>query len=169
MGKRSKRSRKKRDARVAASEPPRRDIDIHPVRTCPKGYWYRFHKKHHYPTCEPDQGCWLRSISRPIEFAIFEEAVAKEFSDEKGDLYNIRREGDDVVYLGDCNEQVAHFWNPHSEMEWHGYPYWPIHRKVTTSRKKQINRPPKEVLQKMVDRDVVSRAEMGRLLNGDVI
>jgi hypothetical protein len=113
------------------------------------------------------------SCCREEEFAVFVMADVHELSDDKGDLYGLRiREtipAHEIRFLGTRYEQVAHFWNPPQGSPWHGYPLWPIIQRGSLNRKDQKNRPPRAVLQKMVESALLNEKQMNKLLKGDTV
>jgi hypothetical protein len=147
----------------------REDPDLHPHPT-PSGYRYYFYPKHH-GAGRPTDARWLPEMSREEEFAVFVMADRYELSDDKGDLYGLRIRGTvpthEILILGTRYEQVARFWNPSQSSHWHGYPLWPIIQRGSLNRKDQKNRPPKEVLQKMVDSGLLNEKQLYRLMKGD--
>ena len=167
MGKRSKRYKKKLENREREGNPsPKRNPLIHPIRTSPKGYQYFFHPKHHVPR-QGDHSCWLPTISRDVEFSIFESAVRLDLGDEDGNLYNVERdEEDSLMTLGHESEQIAFFWKPRSEMEWHGYPLWPLITRQSNPRVKQMNRPSDSVFEMLVQTGRLTIKESLRLKKG---
>jgi len=88
----SKRPKKPRRPEKKAKVPTT-DHRIHTTRT-KKGHTYTFTDKHHgHP--KGDHACWLPSISRDVEFSLFQGAEEGEFSDEKENLYNVHRKGEE--------------------------------------------------------------------------
>ena len=158
MGKRSK--------KYKANRVPK-DPLIHPTRTNPKGYQYFFHPKHHIPR-QGNHACWLSTIPRAMEFSIFETAVRLDLGDEDGHLYNVRKdEHGDLMQLGHDFEQIAKFWKPRSEMEWHGFPAWPLRTRQANSRKQEKHRPSRLVFDKLVKTNQLTAHESFRLKKGD--
>ena len=168
MGKRSNKSKRKLQNREREGNPSSsRNSLIHPTRTNPKGYQYFFHPKHHVPR-KGDHACWQPSISRDLEFSIFEIAVRLDLGDEEGNLYNVERdERKKLIKLGYEYEQVAKFWKPRSGTEWHGFPFWPLGTRKSNSRKKQMNRPSDRVFEKLVQTGRLTMKESLRLKKGD--
>jgi len=144
---------------------PKPDWRVHPVPT-KKGHRYKFVDKHHYPP-KGDHACWLQSITRDEEFALFSEAERLNLSDEDANLYNIRKVGENYLEIGTRHELIAIFWNPHSASEWHGHPIWPIKTKHSLNRKNQDYRPSKSVMNRMIQESLLSERDSDRILNGD--
>ena len=82
-------------------------------------------------------------------------------------LYNVHKDGDEYIEIGTRHELLAIFWNPDSNAEWHGHPFWPIKTREDYNRKGQRYRPPKSVMQKMVDKGRLSERDAARILRGD--
>ena len=141
------------------------DHRLHPIKTT-RGRPYRFTDKHHaHP--KGDHACWLPSISRDVEFSLFQGAEAGDFGDERGNLYNVHRDNEEYLEIGTRHELIAIFWNPHSVAEWHGHPLWPIKVRGAMNRKNQAYAPPRMPLQRMADSNRISRRDADRLLRGD--
>jgi hypothetical protein len=147
------------------AEPSKPDHRIHPDKS-KKGHSYRFHDKHRNCT-RTDHGCWLKEFTRPMEFALFQDAETGDYSDEGGNLYNVHKVGEEYIAIGTREEQMAKFCNPDSNAEWHGYPMWPIRSKKELNRKGEAYRPSKLVLQKMVEKGRISERDADRLKRGD--
>lgn len=141
------------------------DIHVY-IKKTRKGRSYKFHPKHHLPE-KGDHSCWAATINRDTEFGMFQEAETYEFSDSKGHLYNILKEGKDYVEIGTRSEIVARFCNPHSNSDWHGYPLWPIKIREQLNRKSEPYSPPSDTLQKMVDKQMMTERDRKRILRGD--
>jgi hypothetical protein len=149
------------------TEPPKRDYHVHADKSL-KGHSYRFHDKHRNCS-KTDHGCWLKEFTRPMEFALFQDAETGDYSDEKGNLYNVHRVDDEYIEIGTRKEQMAKFCNPDSNAEWHGFPIWPIKTREDLNRKSEGYRPSKLVLQKMVEKQRISKKAAFRLRRGDLI
>jgi hypothetical protein len=141
---------------------------VHPVPTRRSGYRYQFHDKHH-GRGGPDAARWLPSLSREVEFAIFDTADLIELSDEHGRLYGIgpRGEAGDIPDLGTWGEQVAEFPYARPNEAWHGYPVWPLVEHGPENRRGEKSRPSKQVFQRMVQVGILTPRERKRLYKGD--
>jgi hypothetical protein len=74
----SKRSKRTHPKNKQSTKPPRRDHRIYPARTL-RGRTLKFTDKHHH--CRnSDHGCWLKEITRDIEFSLFQNAEISDFS-----------------------------------------------------------------------------------------
>ena len=155
----------RRQKRKQPVETPKRDYRIHPVKSL-QGHTYKFTDKHHHCS-KSDHACWLKSISRDTEFALFQHAETGDYSDDSENLYNVHRDGEEYIEIGTRHELLAIFWNPHSAAEWHGHPRWPIKTKEDYNRKNQEYGPPRTVMQKMVDKRRMSQRDADRILRGD--
>jgi hypothetical protein len=143
--------------------------DIHPRTTRRNQLTYCFTPKHHGAGLKSD-ACWLPSLSRAEEFAVFDMADWHQLSDDDGNLYGLHiRQNDakrEILELGTRHELIAHFWAETQQNHWHGYPLWPVSDKGPLNRKKQDCRPPKEVFDKMMAENVLTRIQAGRLRTG---
>ena len=141
---------------------------VHPVPTRRSGYRYQFYDKHH-GRGGPDAARWLPSLSREVEFAIFDMADLIELSDEHGRLYGIgpRDEAGDIPDLGTWGEQVAEFPYARPNEAWHGYPVWPLVEDGPENRRGEKSRPSKQVFQRMVQVGILTPRERKRLYKGD--
>jgi len=151
--------------RKPSLRPPKRDRRVHPVKTL-KGHTYKFTDKHHNCS-KSEHACWLPTITRDSEFSLFQGAETGDYSDDRGHLYNVHRDGEEYIEIGTRHELLAIFWNPHSAAEWHGHPRWPIKTREAFNRKNQGYEPPKAVMQKMVDKGRISQRDADRILRGD--
>ena len=129
---------------------PRPDRLVHPDATV-SGYRYKFVDKHHHPP-KGDHACWLQSISTPRGILPVQRGGPGALSDEDGNLYNVRKDGQEYLEVGTRHELMAIFWNPRSASEWHGHPLWPIKTRAPLNRKTQKYRPPKSVMDRWSDR-----------------
>jgi hypothetical protein len=75
----------------------------------------------------------------------------------------------EILFLGTRYEQVAHYWEASQGSPWHGYPLWPIIQRRSLNRKDQRHRPPKDVLQKMVNKCLLTDKQRYRLQKGDTV
>ena len=155
----------KRDKRKGSSKRPKRDHHVHPVKTA-RGRTYKFTEKHHHPP-KGDHACWLSCVSREVEFSLFQGAETGDYGDEKGNLYNVHKDGEEYIEIGTRHELLAIFWNPHSAVEWHGHPRWPLKTRDALNRKSQGYAPPKSAMQRMVLGGRVSQRDADRILRGD--
>jgi hypothetical protein len=148
-----------------STKPPRSDHRIYPVKTL-RGRALIFTDKHHH--CRnSDHGCWLKRITRDIEFSLFQHAESGDYRDEDGNLYNVHKNGDEFIEIGTKRELLAIFWNPKSPVEWHGHPLWPIKTREQLNRKNEDYRPSKVVMRKMVEGGRMSEQAADRILRGD--
>jgi hypothetical protein len=142
-----------------------RDPDIYPKKTT-LGQTYKFTPKHHH-NGKSEHACWLSSIGRATEFGLFQDAETGRYSDDRGNLYNVHKDGDEYLEIGTRHELMAIFWKPHPPSEWHGHPRWPVKTRDQFNRGTQGYRPSKTVMQKMVDRGRMSQRDADRVLRGD--
>jgi len=147
--------------------------DIHAERTRRSHLNYCFTPKHHGAGSRSDSR-WLRTLSRPEEFAVFDMADHHQLSDSNGNLYGLRilRSGEvsQLLELGEAHEQIARFWiEGRADTPWHGHPLWPTEPEEPGNRARQNCRPPKSVFDMMVERVGMSRAKARRLRNGSHI
>jgi len=140
--------------------------DYWPHRTNPKGYRYYFHPKHHGGGSSTDSR-WKPDITRREEFTIFEISVRLDLSDDRGNLYNVRKGADKTVLeLGMFHEQLARFWKPSGDHAWHGHPLWPVSAGWATNRGKEAHRPDRSVFRKLVEQGVLTEQQSYRLNSG---
>ncbi len=159
--------RKRKSTEETTGQQQRGDTDYWPHLTDPKGYRYYFHPKHH-GAGNVSVSRWKTDITRREEFRIFEVAVRLDLSDEDGNLYNVRKAADGAILeLGVFHEQIARVWKPKSQTEaWHGHPLWPLEAGGPPNRAKQVYRPAKSVFRNLVEKGVLSEAQIHRLNNG---
>ncbi len=148
--------------------------DIHDHVTERGHLRYCFTPKHHGAGRSSDSR-WLRALTRPEEFQVFDMADFHELRDEDGDLYGLRILGDpgnrQLLELGDKHEYIARFWaEGRPEDPWHGHPLWPIRSKHddrrpkgAENRAKQGCCPPQKVFDRMVERRILSASKASRL------
>jgi hypothetical protein len=148
--------------------------DIHDGVTERGQLRYCFTPKHHGAGLSSDSR-WLRDLTRPEEFQVFDMADFHELRDEDGDLYGLRISGApgnrELLKLGEMNEQIARFWAEGRATDpWHGHPLWPIRPKHEENRAKGAeNRakqgccPPREVFDRMVELGILSKSKANRL------
>jgi hypothetical protein len=161
----SRRSKRMHPKNKQSTKPPRRDYHIHSVKSL-KGHTYKFTDKHR--NCSKgDHGCWLKEITRDIEFSLFQDAETGDHCDDQGNLYNVHKNGDEFVEIGTKHELLAIFWKPRPPSEWHGHPRWPIRTRDGFNRSTQGYQPSRSVMQKMVDRGRMSQRDADRILRGD--
>jgi hypothetical protein len=161
----SRRSKRIQPKNKQSTKPPKQDHRIHPVKTL-RGRSYIFTDKHHHCRTS-DHGCWLKEISREIEFSLFQDAETGDYSDERGNLFNVHKDGEEFIEIGTKHELLATFWNPRSAAEWHGHPCWPIKTREPLNRSNQDYRPSKAVMLKMVEKGRMAQHEADRILRGD--
>ncbi len=155
----------RRSKRKQSPKPPKADHRVHPVKTI-RGRTYKFTDKHH--NCSKgEHACWLRCITRDIEFSLFQDAETGDYSDDRGHLYNVHKNGEEYIEIGTRHELLAIFWNPHSAAEWHGHPRWPVKVREAFNRSNQEYAPPKSVMRKMVEDGRISERDADRILRGD--
>ncbi len=160
-------NREKRRPRRKSDPSMHADEDGNLILT-PSGYCYKFHPKHHHPSKGGD-ACWLRSVSRSMEFGMFHEADRLHLVDGKGNYYNVLRDGDSYLEIGTRHENLAKFWKVDSNRMSHGFPVWPIKTRLSRHRKGQDDRPPAAALQRMVDNNIITSRDKMLLLKGDNI
>jgi hypothetical protein len=161
----SRRSKRMHPKNKQSTKPPKRDHRIHPDKTL-GGRTLKFTDKHHH--CRnSDHGCWRKEITRDIEFSLFQDAETGDYSDDRENLYNVHKNGDEFIEIGTKRELLAIFWNPHSAAEWHGHPLWPVKTREPFNRKNEDYKPSKAVMQKMVDHRRMSQRDADRILRGD--
>jgi hypothetical protein len=161
----SRRSKRMHPKNKPSTKPPKRDHRIHPVKTL-RGRTLKFTDKHHH--CgKSDHGCWRKSITRDIEFSLFQDAETGDYSDDDGNLYNVHKKGEEFIEIGTRHELLAIFWNPKSPVEWHGHPIWPIKTKDPLNRKNEEYKPSKAVMQRMVKQGRISERDADRMRRGE--
>jgi hypothetical protein len=80
----------------------------HSASTRRSGYRYLFLAKHHGGDVKA--AMWLPSISRQVEFSIFDHCDLHQIADERGWIYGILMDDDgDLSEIGTWDEQVAEF------------------------------------------------------------
>jgi len=137
---------------------------IHPTPTRRSNYIYLFYTKHHGG--DPRAAQW--SISRDLEFAVFDSADFHDFSDERGWLYGTGRDADGgLLELGTWGQQVAEFPYARPGENWHGCPLWPLKEHGPENRKAERHRPAGEVFARMEATNVLTPRERKRLYKGD--
>jgi hypothetical protein len=140
---------------------------IHPVPTRRSGHRYLFYDKHH-GRGGSDAAQWLPSLTQQEEFDIFDTADEHEFSDDRGWLYGIGRDGEgNVLALGTWGQQVAEFPQARAEEAWHGYPLWPLKKLGPQNRKGERQRPSKRVFLRMEEAGLLTSRDRKRLYKGD--
>lgn len=136
----------------------------HPDPTRRRGLRYCFSQKHH-GRGGPDDARWVDDLSEAHEFAIFDEADWFDLSDERGNLYGLRRDPDGAILeLGTRGEQVAKFWSTHKGHPWHGFPLWPLTVGGPENRRKQPA--PREALIRMEQAGILRPSQRKRLQKG---
>jgi hypothetical protein len=141
---------------------------VHPRRIEQNGQEYRyfFYDKHHR-TGYSEDAQWLLDMTHDEEFAVFELAVARDLSNEKGDLYGLRLSpgGRRILMLGTREEQVAEFPVPRGDHPWHGYPVWPVTRQERDKTERKYGAP-HEALRKMTLAGLITENQRKRLAKG---
>lgn len=141
-------------------------VVVHATPTERSNYHYQFTPKHHGADTTAAQ--WLPSMSLEEEFAIFDEADMRDFSDEDGRLYGVQRGSEgELQFLGTWNQQVAEYPIAREGEAWHGYTLYPLVELGPESRRGQKVRPAKEVFNKMAGAGIITRSQRRRLLKGD--
>jgi hypothetical protein len=144
----------------------RGNVEYWPHLTNPRQYRYYFHPKHHGAGNLTDS-CWKGDIAHAEEFDIFEKAVALDISDQRGNLYNVRKAADGTILeVGKFHEQLARFWHPRGPGAWHGHPLWPVETNISTNRAGRDYCPNKIVFTRLVARGVLTAHQSHRLNNG---
>jgi hypothetical protein len=169
VGKRSNRprrlfrQRRRRSQSVAERGNSR---DVWPHSTARNKYRYYYHPKHHGGG-GPTDSRWCPDVSQQEEFTIFELADTLDLSDERNNLFNVRKSDDGKIHeLGVFHEQIARFWGPSGNDLWHGHPLWPVVTESAINRSGQEYRPSRVVFQKFVARGVLSERDSCRLNSG---
>jgi hypothetical protein len=99
-------------------------VVVHGTLTARSRYQYQFTPKHH--GADPNAAQWLPALSLDDEFSVFDGADEHELSDEDGNLYGVRTDGEGGLrYIGTWNQQVAEFPVARAGEAWHGYPLYP--------------------------------------------
>jgi hypothetical protein len=109
----------------------------HSATTQRSGHRYFFYAKHHGG--DPRAAMWLPTISREVEFSIFDQADLHEIEDSRGWLYGVLRSDDGKLQeIGTWDEQVAEFQPGAPDREpWHGYPQWSVDKHGPPNRRRQ--------------------------------
>jgi hypothetical protein len=137
---------------------------LHSVRTTRNRYAYFFDDKHH-GRGGPRAAQWAEDVSEEEEFAIFDRSDDLDLSDTDGNLYGLRiGPNGEILVLGTWKQQVAEFPRAHPGHPWHGYPLGPL--KDTRPPHPPVRPLPRDALQKMVDRGLLSGGQRKRLLLG---
>jgi hypothetical protein len=138
----------------------------HSATTQRSGYRYMFLAKHHGG--DVNAAMWLPSISREMEFSIFDQSDLHEIVDERGWIYGVLLDEEgDLREIGTWDEQVAEFQpgvaagNP-----WHGYPQWPVDKHGPPNRRRQQCCPDRMVFDLMLNAVMISKVQRKRLLTG---
>ncbi len=138
----------------------------HSASTQRSGYRYFFYAKHHGGDAKA--AMWLASISRDLEFSIFNQGDLHEILDERGWIYGILLDDDgDLREIGTWDEQVAEF-QPGAAVgdPWHGYPQWPVDRLGPANRRKQQCCPDTAVFDRMQAVGMINKVQRKRFLTG---
>jgi hypothetical protein len=134
---------------------------LYPKPTRRSKHRYFFYDKHH-KLGDSEEAQWLPDLSQDEEFAIFDSADWHEVSNDKGDLFGLRKKNGDVLDLGTRKEQVAKFPVTSPGQPWHGYPVGPLQK-----GRAGANPPvPLQVLAKMVDKGLLTAKQRRRLAGG---
>ena len=138
----------------------------HPERTKRSNYQYFFYAKHHGG--DNAAGTWLSSVTRTVEFSIFDQADLLDISDGRGWLYGVLPdENGDLAEIGTHDEQVGEFQPGISVDEpWHGYPQWVVDKIGAGNRRRNQCCPDRAVFDKMVAAMLITRIQRKRLLTG---
>src|ERR1700683_2023110 len=138
----------------------------HSAVTQRSGYRYFFYAKHHGG--DTTAAMWLPSMSREVEFSIFDRGDLHEIVDEREWIYGILVDDDgDLMEIGQWDEQVAEFQpgTPIGE-PWHGYPQWPVDRLGPPNRRGQQSCPARTVFDRMLAAAMINKVQRKRLLTG---
>lgn len=138
----------------------------HSATTRRSGHRYFFYAKHHGG--DAHAAMWQPTISRDVEFSIFDLADFHQITDRRGWLYGVLRNvGGDLEELGTWDEQVAEFQPgvPPSD-PWHGYPQWPVDKLGPANRRRQQCCPDRRVFDLMVAAAMINKLQRRRLLAG---
>lgn len=144
--------------------PPLEDTFHRP--TAHTQFLYQRTKKHH-DWGTTDESCWLKDLSFEDEFAVFEAGADADVRDEDLHIYGATLDGDELITLGTCMQDVAKFPRKRDGEVWHGYPVWPVSGAGSDRLRDQRNRPPKAVLDRMVSVNMITAEVRKRLAKGD--
>lgn len=138
----------------------------HSASTQRSGYRYFFYAKHHGG--DKKAAMWLTSISREVEFSIFDQGDLRQIADERGWIYGILLDAaGDLREIGTWDEQVAEFQPGASAGDpWHGYPQWPVDELGPANRRKQKCCPDRAVFDLMLAAALINKIQRKRLLAG---
>ncbi len=140
------------------------EVVVHEARTGRSEFRYQFTPKHH--GADRNAAQWRPELTLEEEFAVFDLADEHGLSDDDGQLYGLKQEGDGLCYLGIWDEQIAEFPSARESEAWHGYPVYPLVETGPMNRRGQKCRPQKEVFQKMARAGLITRNQRQRLLKG---
>jgi hypothetical protein len=138
----------------------------HSVTTQRSGYRYFFYSKHHGGDMKA--AMWLSTISREVEFSIFDQGDLRRIADNRGWIYGVLLDDEgDLKEIGVWEEQVAEF-QPGASVDdpWHGYPQWPVDKLGPANRRRQQCCPDRIVFDLMVAAAMIDRVQRKRLLSG---
>jgi hypothetical protein len=138
----------------------------YPEATQRSGYRYFFFAKHHGG--DTRAAMWLTSISREVEFSIFDHGDLRDIADNRGWIYGVLLDDEgDLREIGTWEEQVAEFRPGVSLADpWHGYPQWPVDKLGPANRRRQQSCPDRVVFDLMVAAAMIDRIQRKRLLSG---
>jgi hypothetical protein len=136
----------------------------HTERTQRRNLRYCFSFKHHGGSRDAAQ--WVSDLTHEDEFAIFDEADRHDISDDKGNLYGVRRDAAlNLEEIGTFGEQIAKFWEADLNVPWHGFPLW--HLKGPGPGGRATEFVSKDVLVRMVREGLLLPVQRKRLQKGD--
>jgi hypothetical protein len=136
----------------------------HTERTRRRTLRYCFSFKHHGGSRDAAQ--WVADLGHDDEFAIFDEADWHDISDDKGNLYGVRRDAAlNLEEIGTFGEQIAKFWEADLNVPWHGFPLW--HLKGPGPGGRVTEFVSKDVLDRMVQAGLISLRQYNRLKKGN--
>lgn len=138
---------------------------LHLTPTRRSRYRYFVYDKHH-GRGGPKASQWALDVSEDEEFGIFDQADDRNLSDDRGNLYGIRLGPEpehQILSLGTLGQQIAKFED--SGPHWHGYPLGPLEDNLDPPHPPKRTLP-RDVLQKMVDAQLLTKEQRKRLLRG---
>ena len=140
-------------------------VVVHGTLTARSHYRYQFTPKHHGADQQAAQ--WLPALTLEEEFAVFDDADEHDLTDDAGELYGLRRDGEGgLLPVGVWDEQIAEFPFAGDGQAWRGYPGYPLVEMGPANRRGERSRPARVVFDKMLRAGLISRSQRQRLLKG---
>lgn len=136
-----------------------------PKPTRKSTYRYFFASKHHGGGTSEDAR-WEPSLSRKVEFSVFDDADFHDIRDNDGRYYGVLREGKKLRKLGTWHQQIAEFPKARRGTPWHGYPIWAVDSVAPPNRASEKVRPSRDVFDKLEEKGLISKQERKRLWRG---